>query len=178
MSEAQNTVIIDGWLIDADTGLEIEPVPPRQEFHINDDDSFEWYMGKRADLAVKIKQLEAKKEIVTANLDAMIKEKQSRLNRLDLRFGVEVEAYVKELLADSKKRSITCMYGKAGFRKINENYVVADQAKAVQWAKTYHPDAVKVTEEFQKSKVDIEKAKDAPNGVFEMKPGHDKFYLE
>lgn len=172
---AIRTIIIDGWHINEDTGEILGPVVP-EGFHIHDDDTFEWFMGKRFELSSQIDELERKKKTVIDNLDKMIKERNRKIESLDFRFKFEVESYTKQLLEGKKKKSIRCMYGVTGFREIKKNYEIADKEKAIKWAEAYHPDAI--SKDFRKDAVSVENVSDAPPGVFNIIPGYDKFYIK
>jgi len=152
----KETVVIDGYIVDAESG-EVLGLAQKEEFHITDEESFNWVMKKFLDTESKLESIEHSPEVaqakaILANAESMTKDAQRRLDWLTARFSQELAEYARPQLPKGSK-SFKTIYGTVSFRSVPAKLVVYDLPSALEWAKKHCPEAIKVTEDFQFSKV-------------------------
>lgn len=113
----------------------------REDFHITDDASANWYLRK-------IAALEDEKARVKAQCEAIVKRLDGDAEGLRRLYESELQTYVRQKLADSKSRrkSVHFLQGTAQFRTVPARVVITDPQAALDYARQHLPDAVKVSE--------------------------------
>ena len=154
LQENLQTTTIDGVIYDTETGECLGTVKP--EFHVTDQASAEWVMEKVFSLDAEIAAYEARLKALSENIGAMKRTKEQQRAGILYRFGPEVENFAKENLPKGKK-TWTCPYGSVSFRTTQAKLDIADQDRAIVWAKSEAPEAVKVTESILKSMIPADK---------------------
>ena len=152
MTETIERTLIDGSWYDTETGefLGVE----HQAFTINDDPSLEWVMERIFNAESAKSAEEAKLEALRANCERNIKRLGARVEGLRARFLPEVENYAKTKL-DGKSKTVSNPFGSVSFRIKKGGLRVVDKLLALELAKEAGWDnAIKITEEFQISKLD------------------------
>lgn len=187
----------NGRLIDADTGEIIDaqenvvgdildsefpdgPTASRPDFVVRTNPEADWVLQCYQEVDSEIDRLQRLKKARIEQIDLMIKEQARRRRWLDRRFLTDLQQFAERALAVARKKSILLTFGTLGFRKGHSGYVVNDPVLAVEWAKTYAPDAVKVTESLLVSKLpdDPMCLEHAPYRAIAYKRGTDSFYLK
>ena len=141
------------------------------EFSVKDESSFEWVMEKmfnaEADLLAEAEKIKA----LLANYERKKNRAQSKLDWFKARFSPEVEAYAKTKL-DGKSKFVDCPFGRVAFRTKKGGLRVSDKDGALEVAQSLHwTNAIKVTEEFQISKLtDEQKERDENYPAFVIEP--------
>jgi len=177
-SNDENISVEDGFYFDSVTGLELCAVEPVERFSIHDDSTFEWVMGKRFEAVSRVDMLERQKIAFCKNIDKAIAEKKRRVDQIDFRFKVELEAYAKKELTGKKQKTLRCLgYGSLSFKKINENFKIKNEKEAMDWMAFNHPDSIRIERIPLKSELDIDTVRAAPDGLFEITPEHEKFTI-
>jgi hypothetical protein len=174
----ENTEIIDGMIVDIETG-EVLGLAEKPEFTVKDEDSANWVLGKMLALESDIVAIETSARVIEAkailaNAAAMKKDASKRLEWLHARFTAEIGEWARPQLEGKKTKTLKTLLGAISFRVKKGGLRVADKDKALDWAKSNTPNAIKVTEEFQISLLsDIGRAlaeADSGNGAFEVIP--------
>lgn len=169
--QEQNTIIIDGMIVDADTGEVIGLA--KQEFKVQDEESFNWVMKKilneeskiaAIDNSVEVKQAQA----IIANAESMKKDAQRRLDWLLSRFSAEIGEYARPQLTKGSK-SLKTIFGTVAFRTKKAALKVIDEEKAIAWARAMAPTAIKVKESFLISELQGEQREKATQYIHAFK---------
>ena len=179
----QEFIIIDGLKVDPETG-EVLGVETPPEFMVQDDESAKWVLRKIGKAEAAVTAIDADPDVIWAkaildNANAIQKRAQARLEYLHQRFDEELGFYAKYQL-DGKTKTWKTPVGSVAFRTVKGGLRVVDKDKALVWAKENTPTAIKVSEEFQISKLsDIGRAlaeadAHASTSAFEIKPDVDK----
>jgi len=147
MTITENGVV---YQIDEETGEVLSAEAPG--FAVEDAKSAEWVLERLQEQDALIAALNAREKAIRENIDAERRRIEHRRNGLLYRFKGELEAFARDNLPKGKK-SWVCPFGVVQFRTQAARLKVADPEKALAWAKAYDPDAVKVIEEFQISKL-------------------------
>lgn len=122
-------------------------------FTIKDDASLEWVMEKFFNAEMDIKSEDEKIEALINAYQARRKKRIARLEWLNARFKAEIEAYAKTKLS-GKTKYIDTPFGRISWRIQKGGLRVVDKVKALDFAKGHGwNDAIKVSEEFQISKL-------------------------
>lgn len=183
-SQNQNIIEEGGYILDADTGEILGLAGITEAFTVTDEKSADWVLEKMMDAEVEAARIRIKRDAITENLDKQIKEQERRRDYLAWKFGPALEHFAKEKLAGAKKKSIGLTFGTLAFRSVKGGVRVTDPAKALEWAKKFYPEAVKVTEAFQISLVpegvkgEIDLVLKDPTAFAEGEPGHQEHYNE
>lgn len=173
----------DGYKIDPETGEVLEfNAPP--EFQVNDVEAFEWVMQKWQHEESEIVALEARKQAIIDNIDAMVRTHKQKVQSLKFRFENELAEFARNNMPKSKK-TFTTPYGSVAFRSTPEKLEATNEELALAWAKQHCEQAVKVTEKFLISMVpDSTKSKlmanetDAILNGFQIKPAGETFTVK
>lgn len=194
--EIQPEIInVDGYLIDSTTG-EVVGMVEAEQFQVNDESSLNWVLSKMLQCEASISAVDTTEAVIHARaiLDnaAKIKaEKEKRLTWLRARFEPDIHQYAAQILEGQKSRTHKTIYGSVSLRSVKGGLRVSDPAKALEWAKIYAPEAVKVTESFGISLLPEEKRKtlsdplsnatatvDALRGAFEVVPDRENVTIK
>lgn len=145
------TVEVDGvkYQIDLETGESTVLT----EFHVEDEKSAEWVMEKLLDADCELSAIVKREESILENVRKMRSAIESRKAALLWKFKNELEEFARQNLPKGKK-TWACPYGSISFRTSGGKLKVADPERALAWAKEHDVDAIKVTEEFQISRLD------------------------
>ena len=142
---------LDGYLVNPETGEVVGLVD--STFHVTDEKTAEWVMEKMQEEDAAALALTARLQAIQDNLSTLRKRHENRRSYLETKFADELTAFARTQL-DGKIKSWTCPYGTVAFRSTPQGLKVSDEELALQFAKEFHPQAVKVTERFLISKLD------------------------
>lgn len=150
-------VVVDGYLVDAETGEIVGVVPPKPGFSVDSAEAAEWVLQKLTDCDVEIASLKAREQAILANLAAMKRTQEQRKASLLFRFEGELVEFAKSNLPHGKK-TFTTPYGSVGFKAHGLSVSVdkAQSEKALEWGKEHCPECLKTTAEVQVSKIPVE----------------------
>lgn len=125
-----------------------------EAFTIKDDASLEWVMEKFFNAEADLRSEELRIEALLNAYQARRKKKIARLEWLEARFKPEIEAYAKTKL-NGKTKFVDTPFGRIAWRTVKGGLKVTDKVKALETAKLNGwSEAIKITEEFQISKLD------------------------
>lgn len=125
-----------------------------EEFTIKDDSSLEWVMEKLFNAEADEKAEADKIAALLKAYEGRRKKKAARTEWLRARFSSEIEAYAKTKL-DGKTKYVDTPFGRIAWRTSKGGLTVSDKLKALDFAQLNgFTNAIKVTEEFQISKLD------------------------
>lgn len=180
---ASNTTIIDGWIVDVETGEQLG-VAVQQGFTIGTNDEADWVLSKMLAEQSAI-------DSVLANAKAIADRHQKRLDLLNKRFGAELEHFAKSQLEGKRERTLSLLYGSLSFRAVKGTNKIVDMAQAVAFCKERAPDLIHTEEKVMVSEVlgkfpDIVKADVTEDGEtiecdvlwIEATGPHDKFTVK
>lgn len=176
----QNTIEQDGFIIDAETGEILGLV--KAEFQVTDEKSADWVLEKMMDEELNIIREDIKLKALAENCEDRKAQSRKRIEFLKWKFGPQLEAFAAKQLENAKAKTWKGTFGKLSFRNTKGGLRVVDKAEALIVAQVNgFTNAVKVTEEFQISKLtdaqrEMLEAK-VPNG-FEVKPDETSFKIE
>lgn len=160
----QETVVIDGLVIDVETGEVLGHESPT--FAVTDQASAEWVLARFLDADADI----AKAEAIVRNAQAILKRAKSRRASLEGRFLPELAEYAKQNLPKGGK-TFSTMYGAVSFRATPAKVRVVDEEAALAWARANAPEAVKVEESILVSKLPKDLVEEAPQGFEVVEAG-------
>lgn len=158
----RETVVMDGYLCDAETGEVLGLVEmPKETFAVVDEDSLDWVLGKILDAESDLIAIERSAEViraraVLANVEKMRKEKQSRLDWLHARFDGEIREFTAKALEGKKGRTLKRSLGSISLKTVKGGIRLADEQTAIELARLKFPEAVRVvpaTEKFMISQL-------------------------
>jgi hypothetical protein len=163
--------IVDNFVVDQDGVILGEVVT---EGAIASQEALEVVLERMADVESQLVALKAKHEAIIENCRKLEVKKASYLAYLKGAYSNPIEAYAKSRLEGQKTKTITTPYGSVSFRTVKGGLKVIDKGLALATAhKLGMVEAIKVTEEFQISKLTDEQrdaiATTLPEG-FEMVP--------
>lgn len=153
-----NTEVIDGFIVDTETGEVLGFVEQPTEFLVTDEDSCNWVLKKMLKVEADIMSIDNSADVLAAdavlrNATALRRVKEKRLEYLHKRFDAELGEYARGQLQGKKERTFKTIFGAIALRFVKGGLRVADKTLALRWATTAAPDAIKVTEEFQISQL-------------------------
>lgn len=154
-----DTIIVDGMIVNAETG-EVLGVDAPQDFYVHNEESFNWVMSKMLDCDARIAAIATNADVIKAraiiaNAERMEKDAKSRKNWFELRFGNELAKYAKAQIDGGKSKTFKSVLGSISFRVKKGGLRVEDKEKALETAQSNGwTNAIKVSEEFQISKLD------------------------
>lgn len=97
------------------------------------------------------------------------------------RYGPQLHRWVRQQIAErgGKRKCLDLPAGRVGFRQQKEKMIVEDDARALAWAKTHCPTAVKVQESLLKAELNehVQATGELPEGV-RLEPEHESFYVK
>lgn len=173
-----NTEIVDGYLIDVDTGEVLALAGHDQSFHVTDRTSAEWVLEKMSINTGALKSIEFRRAAVLASLDAQQREIERRADWLNQRFGAELKDWAARQLAGQKRKSLQLDWGKVGFRQTHGSVKVFDQITAVQWLQQHCPRAVQMEAKVYISNIPDELRPELPLNAFDYTPPENRFYVD
>ena len=109
---------------------------PKQEFSIQTEEQAAWVLSKHA-------AINAKRDLLKKQFDAMNAEIDANERFLEWRFGKQLEGWARQNLPSGKK-SVKLLTGTLAFRKVSESLEVVDEAALMSWAQGDCPEAYKV----------------------------------
>lgn len=135
--------------IDPETGEVVAVHPPEPEFVVDTADKADWVMGKMLALdseaaAIDSSAIVAQARAILANAESMKKDLTRRRDALEWRFGPELAQFAKANLG--KTKTWKGLYGSVSFRVTPSRLTIENESQAVEWARSYCPEALKVTE--------------------------------
>lgn len=156
--KVRDFTIEDGFKIDEKTG-EILGLVSEPGNEIEDAKMLESIIQRFFNVESAKASLEAQRDAISANLNAMIKDQTQRLAYLEMCFFPQFGDYLRAHLKRKKdgsyaRKSIPTAYGKIQLRELPGSMEVDDTAKAVAFLRRYQcEEAIKVTESVLKSKI-------------------------
>jgi phage host-nuclease inhibitor protein Gam len=132
----QTQTIVDGFIVDPETGEILGHIEQPSEFHVTDCDSADWVLKRMLEAQTAI-------EAIKANSQRLIKQHERQLEWLKFRFESELEEFAQKELEGQKTKSLILNYGQLRFRTVPPSYKVSEEA--IPWLEEKCPEAVKVT---------------------------------
>jgi len=171
--------IVDNFVVDQDGVVLGEVVT---EGAIASQEALEVVLERMADVESQLVALKTKHEAIIENCRKLEVKKASYLAYLKSVYSNPIEAYAKSRLEGQKTRTLTTPYGQVSFRTVKGGLKVSDKGLALATAhKLGMVEAIKVTEEFQISKLTDEQrdaiATTLPEG-FEMVPDRESMSIK
>lgn len=171
--------IVDNFVVDQDGVVLGEVVT---EGAIASQEALEVVLERMADVESQLVALKAKHEAIIENCRKIEVKKASYLAYLRGVYSNPIETYAKSRLEGQKTRTLTTPYGQVSFRTVKGGLKVSDKGLALATAhKLGMVEAIKVTEEFQISKLTDEQrdaiATTLPEG-FEMVPDRESMSIK
>jgi len=171
--------IVDNFVVDQDGVVLGEVVT---EGAIASQEALEVVLERMADVESQLVALKTKHEAILENCRKIEVKKASYLAYLRGVYSNPIEAYAKSRLEGQKSRTLTTPYGQVSFRTVKGGLKVSDKGLALATAhKLGMVEAIKVTEEFQISKLTDEQrdaiATTLPEG-FEMVPDRESMSIK
>jgi len=171
--------IVDNFVVDQDGVVLGEVVT---EGAIASQEALEVVLERMADVESQLVALKTKHEAIIENCRKLEVKKASYLAYLRGVYSNPIEAYAKSRLEGQKTRTLTTPYGQVSFRTVKGGLKVIDKGLALASAhKLGMVEAIKVTEEFQISKLTDEQrdaiATTLPEG-FEMVPDRESMSIK
>ena len=152
-----NTIVIDGFIIDQETGEILGHAGVKPQFQVNDQASLEWVLERILNAEAEVKAVDQTPAVIAAraileNSEKIKAERTRRVDWLRTRFSPEIGEYLKTALT-GKSRSLKTIFGTVGLRTVKGGLRVKDEEAALECAKVGWPNAVVTTEKFQISKL-------------------------
>jgi hypothetical protein len=145
-SERQTAVDGDDWLYDTDTGEVLGHVEVTERFTVDSASAADWALELRSRIEGNIAGIDARIKALNEQLQALRKQEVRKLSWWEYRFGGSLIAFARAMLAGTKSRTARFTWGKVAFRTTPGRTQILDMTHAVQFVKTWDPDAVKVVE--------------------------------
>lgn len=129
-----------GWVLEY-----VDPDKPR--FEVRDMSSANWVLRHLADC-------DAKEAAVNAMVDAEVEALHMRAERIlgpirnkreffEQAYSAQLEEWARGQVEGQKSKSIKLLHGDIGFRKSPDKLVIDDEVKAIAWAESECPEAIK-----------------------------------
>ena len=171
--------IVDNFVVDLDGVILGEVVT---DGAIASQEALEVVLERMADVESQLVALKTKHEAIIENCRKLEVKKASYLAYLKSVYSNPIEAYAKSRLEGQKTKTLTTPYGQVSFRTVKGGLKVSDKGLALATAhKLGMVEAIKVTEEFQISKLTDEQrdaiATTLPEG-FEMVPDRETMSIK
>lgn len=130
------------------------PIAQAARWRITDDGSAEWALRHVAEAEAELDRLGAQAADWAERINAWFQHQAKPLLAKRAFFSAHLERYALEArAADPKRKSVVLPSGVVQTRVSNPRVQVADPEQALAWAKVHDPDAVKVAEDVQVSKL-------------------------
>jgi phage host-nuclease inhibitor protein Gam len=181
-SEPQYGTTRDGYQYDLETGevcgmaSQVPSVPLKETFVADTIEKVEWVLSKRMDAEIIVYALKVKLAAITENITSMITAEERKLTWLDARFGLDLREYAASHLT-GKAKSVKTTYGTLAFRASAGSIKITDMAKAVEWANTNAPEAIKVTSHVVVTPLK-DREGDLPTDCFTVTGPHESFSIK
>lgn len=175
----------DGYLIDASTGEVVGESAPHDDGRyrlLSDgtrcltDEAAEATLERWQAEAAKLAGLKARRAAIIANLDAMEKVVQRRLDWLEASNLSDLDAWCRHRTAGGKSRSVRTPYGTVGLRKLPARVEITDQEAAIAWAEANDPERVVVSKRLLSA--GLAKREDLPTEAFNVVPPSERCYVK
>lgn len=189
MSETRLTHEDDGYLIDTETGEVVGLAGPaggvehdRHQWsnalgmEVLTDAAAEAILDRRQALDATLAGMKARRAAILANLDAMEKATQNRLDWLQVAHGAELESWCRHRIAGGKARSVRTPFGTVGLRKLPARLEVIDPDEALLWAEANDPERVIVTRRLHTA--GLIKRDDLPETAFRIVEPSERCYVK
>ena len=165
---------------------EVFEAEEKPRFTVTDESSANWVLRKLAECDAEesaIKQM-ADEEIerIKKRAEKLLSPIQRKRQFFEAVFTPQLEEFAKSRVTDTK-RSVNLLHGKVGFRRGQEKLVIDDEEKAIIWAESECPDAVKVVKSLLLTPAKAQLLKQCPEtkalaGIMHIEPAEDKFYVK
>jgi len=170
-------ILITGAGMDA---LENAPVVPDVEvvsdeeeakaFTPNTMEKADWVLGKIADARARAAR-------IRENAEAMARQQEQEAEGLEWRYGTALEAFARQQIAGSKRKSLRLYHGVLGYRTRPASVSLTAAAAALSWARESLPAAV--VETLDKKALTaalLDAGKALPFAAFQ--PAEEVFYIK
>lgn len=149
-----NTIVIDGFTCDAETGEILGHADIKEQFIPRTPEEVEWVLSKIGKAESALAAVDGHPDVIwakaiLANAEAQRREQAKKLDWLHKRFEADLHQFAAKVLEGQKSRTYKTPVGSIALRTVKGGLRVADPAKALEVAKYLYPEAVKVTEEFR-----------------------------
>jgi hypothetical protein len=153
IEESRSTELIDGYIIDAETGEVLGIESPRPAFAVVDQSSCDWVMNKMLEAEADVAAIDHSPVVLHAkavleNAAQLKKQRQRRVDFLHHRFDTELGEYARQKLIGQKSKTLKTLFGSISLRIVRGGVRVFDEIRAIEWARRCFPDAIKTSEEF------------------------------
>lgn len=169
-----NLIEIAGSYYDEETGEYAGPVKNWFEGPIDSEEKALVVMRLLLEAQTEVDATQAQMNAIVANCERMIKQKQSKIDWLQVKYKAQLAEWVKEQLPRDKdgilkKKTWVCPFGSWSWRKVKETVKVKEgySEQAIAWLEENAPDAVKVTKSILVSQLPAEAKQ---NEMFEVIP--------
>lgn len=134
----------DGWSTDEETGeiVGYEHLP--QRFEIKDEESADWVLELRSRLEGEVVGLEARRDALVRQVNAMIGERHRQLAWWDWRFRPGLIEFARKCLKGATVRTKKFAWGQVAFRKSQGTREIIDQNAAIGYVQGIAPELVKI----------------------------------
>lgn len=138
-------------LVDEETGEYAGPADGYLPDVLDSHDDLVAYMHRLSDLETALHAARLQLESVIENCRKMVKRHEDRIAWLDRKYGVDAKAIAFSSLPRKKdgsfaSKTFTCPWGTVSFREVKPTIEILDEEKALDWARSNMPSAVKVKE--------------------------------
>lgn len=179
-AEAANPVVIDGYLVDGETGEVLGIVTPKAEFTVQTAEDADWVLAKILQAEAALASIDSRPEIacaraILANAERLKKDESRRLDWLHRRFDAELGDFARRQLDGKKTKTFKTLFGAISLRTKKGGLRVANEESALTMARKLFPHAVRKTEKFMISSLtatDREQITQLLKRNDEMLPGH------
>ena len=158
---------------DVPSDAELAALVP-ERFSVKDESSADWLVRKVVEADAHIRRVKEQSE-------REIRRTERERDFLLLRFGGDLQRWVKKQLQKDKgrRKSVLFLSGTAGFRRLAAKLVVEDETIVVQWAKKHCRKAVVVVERVSKTVLNehLESTGELADGA-RLEPAHERFYIK
>lgn len=138
----------DGFLIHPDSGAVLGHVRdlPERPFTIDDDDSVNWALKLLHSLEGDVAGLQARRDALVAEMDAIIANKAKRIAFWIFRFEMDVKRYARSQLK-GKEKTARFPWGHVSFRTTPGSNKIVSEEEAMAYVETFAPELVKTKTE-------------------------------
>jgi len=147
-------------------------VPER--FSVKDESSADWLVRKVVEADAHIRRVKEQAE-------REIRRTERERDFLLLRFGGDLQRWVKKQLQKDKgrRKSVLFLSGTAGFRQLAAKLVVEDEPTVIKWAKKHCRKAVVTVERLSKTVLNehFESTGELGDGI-RLEPVQERFYIK
>lgn len=153
-----------GYVYDVETGEVLGREGVRDELRIETEEDAEWALRLRSEIEGDIVAAQARLAALKEQMEVIIKGHQRRLNWWNWRFGSQLEGFARSRL-NGRSRTWRCPWGQVSFRRVPDSRQIVDAEAALEFVKTFVPEAV------QRREWVTLKAIDAALGIAEAATG-------